>query len=109
MWHTSPRLVPLSVQCLIYVALGIGTLASDIDYSSEEGIIHKKVADPSKQAEKYYASAEVVSGPVSQFVDGDIWSIQALAMMAVYTLIFPRWNACYCFIGKQAVTLKTEE
>lgn len=100
LWHTNARLVPLSDQCLVYIALGIGTLASDIDYSSEEGVVHRRGTDTSEQAEKYYASSEVVAGPVSRFVDGDIWSIQALAMITVYALIFPRWNAAYCFIGK---------
>jgi hypothetical protein len=51
-------------------------------------------------AEMFYRSAKLLGDPVSGFEDADLWSVQALVLMSIYTLAISKRNAAYAYYGE---------
>lgn len=67
--------------------------------TSEDEIIAKLRAEAVDQSELFYSNAKHLSDPVSGLEDAGFKSIQALALMSLYTLVTSRRNAAYAYYG----------
>lgn len=79
-------------------AIGLA-MATPRPGTSEDEIITKLRAEAVDQSELFYSNAKHLSDPVSGFEDAGFRSIQALALMSLYTLVTSRRNAAYAYYG----------
>ena len=63
-------------------------------------MIRKLRADPIDQAELFYNNARDLRDPTTGFENADFWSVQALLLMAIYTLTVSKRNAAFAYCGK---------
>lgn len=89
--------------CLFHLTLAIGlVLATPLPGTQVEVVIQKLRADHIDQAELFYNNARNLCDPTTGFENADFWSIQALLLMAIYTLTVSKRNAAFAFCGKQS-------
>lgn len=99
--YAHPRTVNSSAVCLLYLTLAIGlVLATPIPNSFEDSIIKKLRAERLDRAEVFFRNAKELGDPVSGFGDADLWSIQALTLMCVYTLAISKRNLAWSYHGQ---------
>jgi hypothetical protein len=102
--YTNPLQVENSSLCLLYLVLAIGlVLAHPASNTDEATIINRLRSDKGTDwAEMFYRSAKLCGDPVTGFEDADLWSVQALVLMSVYTLAISKRNAAYSYYGEPA-------
>lgn len=100
--YTDPLHVDTCSLCLMYLVFAIGLVLANPTPSTEEArIIERLRSDKNNDwAEMFYRSAKLLGDPVSGFEDADLWSVQALVLMAIYTLAISKRNAAYAYYGK---------
>lgn len=87
--------------CLFHLTIAIGlVLATPPPGTQDDAIIHKLRAGPIDQAEVFYFNARHLGDPTTGFENADIWSIQALLLMAIYNLAISKRNAAFAYCGK---------
>lgn len=103
--YTDPLNVDTCTLCLLYLVFAIGlVLANPMADTEEAKMIERMRNDEHNDwAEMYYRSAKLLGDPVSGFEDADLWSVQALVLMSVYTLAISKRNAAYAYYGKTDV------
>jgi hypothetical protein len=79
-------------------------MATPVPGTDEATIIDKLRDEKIDRAEVFYINAKHLSDPTSGFEDAGLKSIQALALMAVYTLATSRRNAAYAYYGRSKPT-----
>lgn len=99
--YTDPLRADSCTLCLLYLVFAIGLVLANPAADTEEariidGMRSDKRAD---WAEVFYRSAKLLGDPVSGFEDADLWSVQALVLMSVYTLAISKRNAAYAYYG----------
>src|SRR4051812_4673360 len=97
---------PLGVEadwlCLLNLTFAIGlVMATPLPGTEEETIIENLRAEPVDRSEVFYSNAQHLSDPTTGFEDAGFKSIQALALMSVYTLTVSKRNAAYAYYGEQ--------
>lgn len=99
--YSDPLHVDATWLCLFDLTLAIGlVLATPLPGTQVEAVIQKLRADPIDQAELFYSNARNLCDPITGFENAGFWSIQALLLMAIYTLAVSKRNAAFAFCGK---------
>ena len=100
--YTNPLHVDTCTLCLLYLVFAIGLVLANPATDTEEFKIVERLRGDKKTdwAEMFYRSAKLLGDPVSGFEDADLWSVQALVLMSVYTLAISKRNAAYAYYGK---------
>lgn len=100
--YTDPLHVDTCTLCLVYLVFAIGlVLANPVPGTEEARMLDRMRSDKKTDwAEMFYRSAKQLGDPVSGFEDADLWSIQALVLMSVYTLAISKRNAAYAYYGE---------
>ena len=100
-YYTDPLHVDPTWLCLFHLTLAIGlVLANPLSGTQEEIVIRKIRADPVDQAELFYSNARNLCDPTTGFENADFWSVQALFLMAIYTLTISKRNAAFAYCGE---------
>jgi hypothetical protein len=99
--YTDPLHVDTCTLCLLYLVFAIGLVLANPASDTEEAKIIDRMRSDKKTdwAEMFYRSAKLLGDPVSGFEDADLWSVQALVLMSVYTLAISKRNAAYAYYG----------
>ncbi|OIW33450.1 hypothetical protein CONLIGDRAFT_178633 [Coniochaeta ligniaria NRRL 30616] len=99
--YTDPLHVDTCTLCLLYLVFAIGLVLANPTSDTEEAKIIERMRSDKKNdwAEMFYRSAKLLGDPVSGFEDADLWSVQALVLMSVYTLAISKRNAAYAYYG----------
>lgn len=95
---------PLSVDhvflCHLNLVFAIGlSFATPESGTREAEIIDSLKANYPDQSEIFFLNAKSINNPVISFEDADLWSIQALILMALYLLLRSRRNPAFAYIG----------
>lgn len=56
---------------------------------------------PVDYADLYFRSGKFLGELVPGYEDGDIWSVQARVLMALYKFLVSKWNAAYEYLGEE--------
>ena len=92
--------------CLVYLVLAIGLVLQPRSMGMQPGDLANTLSPShADHAELLFKSAKFLGEYVSGFEDGDLWSVQALCLMAVYQMMVSRWNAAYVCIGEKPTIL----
>lgn len=99
--YTDPLTVDPNWLCLLFLVLAIGlVMAAPLPGSPEDQVIKKLRGEAADRAEMFYLDAKDLQDPSVGFEDAGFWSIQALALMAVYNLAISKRNAAYAYFGE---------
>lgn len=103
---------PLSVDhiflCHLNLVFAIGlSFATPESGTREAEIIDSLKANYPDQSEIFFLNAKSINNPVIGFEDADLWSIQALILMALYLLLRSRRNPAFAYIGMAVRTAYT--
>lgn len=100
-YYTDPLHVDPTWLCLFHLTLAIGlVLATPLPGTQADVVIRKLRADPTDQAELFYSNARNLCDPTTGFESADFSSVQALLLMAIYTLTVSKRNAAFAYCGK---------
>lgn len=100
-YYSDPLHVDPAWLCLFHLTLAIGlVLATPLPGTQADPVIRKLRADPIDQAELFYSNARNLCDPTTGFENADFWSVQALLLMAIYTLTISKRNAAFAYCGK---------
>ena len=100
--HYSDPLSPDHIYlCHLNLVLSIGISFATPEFgSSEAAIVDDLRAKFPYQAEVFYLHAKSISDPFVGFEDGDLWTIQALLLMALFMVTKTKRNTAAAYIGK---------
>lgn len=95
---------PLTVDhiflCHLNLVFAIGlSFATPEPGTPEAEIIDSLRANYPDQSEIFFLNAKSINNPLIGFEDADLWSIQALLLMALYMLLKSRRNLAFAYIG----------
>lgn len=98
---------PLSVEpswlCLLNLVFAIGlTMATPLSGSTDAFIIDKLRSGHLDRAEVFYLNAKSLNDPMTGLETQDLWSVQALLLMAVYMLAKSKRNTAFVLLGMAA-------
>ncbi|VUC20311.1 unnamed protein product [Clonostachys rosea] len=100
-YYMNPASVHPSDLCNIYLTLAaslvmvVPTPGTEADY-----LLGPFSIGSIEQAEALLKSALYFGEQLPEFTDGDIWSVQAHALIAMYKFSVSKWNAAYASIAK---------
>ncbi|KAL9101794.1 MAG: hypothetical protein Q9163_002990 [Psora crenata] len=98
--YTDPLVIGHTWLCQLYLVLAIGEcLATPKPGSWEAEVIESLRLRNPDQSEVFYFTAKSLSNPLAQLEDAELWSIQALALMATYMLLRSRRNTAFAYAG----------
>ncbi|KAI9852360.1 MAG: hypothetical protein M1838_000882 [Thelocarpon superellum] len=98
--YADPLATDPSWLCLLNLVFAIGLLLANPPPGSEPAAIVLRLRNDSVDwAAIFYANAKGLSDPCTGFEDADFWSIQALLLMTLYSLIISKRNAGYAYFG----------
>ena len=104
--YSEPLTVDHIFLCHLNLVFAIGlSFATPEPRSQEAGIINSLRTNHPDQSEIFYLNAKSINNPVVGFEDADLWSVQALLLMALYMLLRTRRNPAYAYIGIASLTL----
>ncbi|KEY70244.1 hypothetical protein S7711_04353 [Stachybotrys chartarum IBT 7711] len=99
-YYTSQSSMGKPELCLVYLTFAIGlAMATPAPNTPEYFVITRLRSGNVDRAEAFFRAARSLADPVSGFEDADLWSVQALALMSVYTLAVSRRNTAYAYHG----------
>lgn len=100
--YTDPLHIDTCTLCLLYLVFAIGLVFANPAPDTEEAkmIDCLRNDENTNWAETFYRSAKLLQDPVSGFEDADLWSVQALVLMSLYTLAISKRNAAYAYHGE---------
>lgn len=101
---------PLSMSnpeiCLLDLVMAIGLVLAKPETFSRAGIIIESLRlEAIPRAELFFRHAKYLLSHNSSFESLDLWSIQALSLMAVYAMVVSRRNTAYFYLGKKLPSL----
>ena len=104
--YSEPLTVDHIFLCHLNLVFAIGlSFATPEPGSQEAEIINSLRTNYPDQSEIFYLNAKSINNPVVGFEDADLWSVQALLLMALYMLLRTRRNPAYAYIGIAFLTL----
>lgn len=98
--YSDPLTVDHIFLCHLNLVFAIGlSFATPEPGTVEAEIIHSLRANYPDQSEIFFLNAKSINNPIIGFEDADLWSIQALLLMALYMLMKSRRNPAFAYIG----------
>lgn len=98
--YSEPLTVDHIFLCHLNLVFAIGlSFATPEPGTLEAEIINSLRANYPNQSEIFYLNAKSINNPVVGFEDADLWSVQALLLMALYMLLRSRRTPAYAYIG----------
>lgn len=82
--------------CLVYLVLAIGMVMAESGHQDRS--VSALMTDQQDHADMFFRSGKLV-GDVAGFLDGDIRTVQARVLMALYNFLVSDWNAAYDCLG----------
>ncbi|KAM0802148.1 fungal-specific transcription factor domain-containing protein [Usnea florida] len=106
--YSEPLTVDHIFLCHLNLVFAIGlSFATPEPGSQGAEIINSLRTNYPDQSEVFYMNAKSINNPVVGFEDADLWSVQALLLMALYMLLRTRRNPAYAYIGMAVRTAYT--
>ncbi len=101
--YSDPLTIDRIYLCHLNLVLAIGyCLATPANGSREAAIIDDVRSKYPDQSEVFFLNAKSINNPSVGFEDGDVWSVQALLLMAVYMLLRSKRNAAFSYIDRRS-------
>ena len=98
--YSDPLTVDHIFLCHLNLVFAIGlSFATPEPGTLEAKIIDSLRANYPDQSDIFYLNAKSISNPVIGFEDADLWSIQALLLMALFMLLKSKRNPAFAYIG----------
>ena len=98
--YSDPLTVDPVFLCHLNLVFAIGlTFATPMPGTQEAEIIDSLRAKYPDQSEIFLLNAKSINNPVVGFEDANLWSIQALLLMALYMLLKTKRTPAYAYIG----------
>lgn len=98
--YSDPLTVDRVYLCHLNLVLAIGYCLATPEVGSREAAIIDDIRSKyPDQSEVFFLNAKSMNNPIVGFEDGDVWSIQALLLMAVYMLLRSKRNAAFSYLG----------
>ena len=98
--YSDPLTVKPTWLCQLYLVLAIGLCLTTPKAGSREAqVIDSVRMKRPDQSEVFYFTAKSLSDPFVGFDNASLWSIQALALMALYMLLRTRRNTAFAYTG----------
>ncbi|KAH7328545.1 fungal-specific transcription factor domain-containing protein [Stachybotrys elegans] len=98
--YTNPLSVAKQSLCLIYLTMAIGlVMATPAPNTREHQVIAELRGEKFDRAENFFRAASELGGPQGGFYDSNLWSVQALILMTMYTLAVARRSSAYSYYG----------
>lgn len=98
--YSDPLTVEYTFLCHLNLVFAIGlSFATPEPGTREAEIIDSLRANYPDQSETFFLNAKSINNPIIGFEDADLWSIQALLLMALYMLLKSRRNPAFAYIG----------
>ena len=98
--YSDPLTVDPVFLCHLNLVFAIGlTFATPISGTREAEVIDSLRAKYPDQAEIFLLNAKSINNPVVGLEDANLWSIQALLLMALYMLLKTKRTPAYAYIG----------
>lgn len=98
--YSDPLTIDHIYLCHLNLILAIGlAFATPEAETSEATIIDALRSKYPDQSEVFYINARGLNNPTVGFEDGDLWSVQALLLMALYMLTRAKRNTAFSYIG----------
>lgn len=106
--YSDPLTVDHIFLCHLNLVFAIGlSFATPEPGTLEAEIIDSLRANYPDQSEIFFLNAKSINNPIIGFEDADLWSIQALLLMALYMLLKTRRNPAFAYIGMAVRTAYT--
>lgn len=100
-FYENPTEIVTPALCTIYMVFALGcVLAQPIPKGSVEAVEGVFQSDSTARAEFLFRQTKSLIDPVCGLEDADVWSIQVLVLMSLYTLSISKHNASYAYCGK---------
>lgn len=98
--YSDPLTIDHIFLCHLNLVFSIGlTFATPEPGTQEAEIIDSLRAKYPDQSEIFFLNAKSFNNPVIGLEDADLWSIQALLLMALYMLLKSKRNPAFAYIG----------
>lgn len=100
-YYLNPVSVHPSDLCSIYLTLATALVMVVSTPGTQADFMLGPFASGSmSQAEVLFKSAMSFGESLPQFSDGDLWSVQTHALIALFKFSVSKWNAAYASLGK---------
>ena len=98
--YSDPLTVDHIFLCHLNLVFAIGLAFSTPEPGSlEHEIIASLRAKYPDQSEVFYLNAKSINNPIIGLEDADLWSVQALLLMALYMLQKSKRNPAFAYVG----------
>ena len=98
--YSDPLAVDHVFLCHLNLVFAIGlTFATPEPGTREAEVVDSLRMKYPDQSEIFFLNAKSISNPVIGLEDADLWSIQALLLMALYMLLNSKRNPAFAYIG----------
>ena len=98
--YSDPLTVDHIFLCHLNLVFAIGlTFATPVPGTRDADLIDSLRANYPDQSEVFFLNAKSINNPIVGFEDADLWSIQALLLMALYMLLITKRNPAFAYIG----------
>lgn len=98
--YSDPLTVDHTFLCHLNLVFAIGLMfATPESGTREAAVIDSLRAKYPDQSEIFFLNAKSINNPVVGLEDADLWSIQALLLMALYMLLKSKRNPAFAYIG----------
>lgn len=99
--YSKPREVLPSDRRIVYLVLTIGlAMARPSQGTVDADIVDRLRRQGPHLSASFSVTAKSLSDHIYGLEDGDLWSVQALALMSVYMLVDSKRNAAYAYCNK---------
>ena len=104
--YSDPLTIDHIFLCHLNLVFAIGlTFATPEPGTLEAEVLHSMRDKYPDQSEIFYLNAKSFNNPIIGLEDADLWSIQALVLMALYMLLQSRRNPAFAYIGIAPISL----
>ena len=98
--YSDPLTVDHIFLCHLNLVFAIGlTFVTPEPGTRESDIINSLRMKYPDQSEIFFLNAKSINNPIIGLEDADLWSIQALLLMALYMLLKSKRNPAFAYIG----------
>ncbi len=98
--YSDPLTIDHIFLCHLNLVFAIGlSFATPESGTREADVIASLRAKYPDQSEVFFLNAKSINNPIIGLEDADLWSIQALLLMALYMLLKTKRNPAFAYIG----------
>ena len=98
--YSDPLTIDHIFLCHLNLVFAIGlSFATPESGTRESDVIASLRAKYPDQSEVFFLNAKSINNPIIGLEDADLWSIQALLLMALYMLLKTKRNPAFAYIG----------